>query len=231
LTAPAATCADERDDVAAGGDANGGDAGGAERRCIVSGERRDKAGLIRFVVGPGAVVVPDLDGVLPGRGLWVATARDMVAEAVRKRAFSKAAKAAVTAPDDLAERVQRLLTDRLVNAVALARRAGDAVCGYEKVRAVLRSGRASVLLSARDRQAEGARKMRALAQAMEAAVPMVDLLDAEQLGRPFGRADSVHAVVAAGAMTAKVLGAAERLAHYVGSAPIERVGGGDSEAR
>ena len=96
----------------------------------VTGERRDKAGLIRFVVGPGAVVVPDLDAVLPGRGLWVTARRDALAEAVRKRAFSRAAKAAVTAPEDLADRVQRLLTERLVDAVALARRAGDAVCGY-----------------------------------------------------------------------------------------------------
>lgn len=225
MTAPAATCTDD-----CASDA-GPDAGASERRCIVTGERREKARLIRFVVGPGAEVVPDLDAVLPGRGLWVSAERTAVADAVRKRAFSRAAKAAVTAPADLAERVERLLTERLVNAVGLARRAGDAVCGYEKVRAVLRSGRASVLLSARDRQAEGARKMRALAQAMEAAVPMVDLLDAEQLGRPFGRADSVHVVVAAGAMTAKVMGAAERLAHYVDGAPIERIGGGDSEAR
>lgn len=220
-----ATCADDRADT------NRDDAGDVQRRCLVTGERRDKRELIRFVVGPGAVVVPDLDAVLPGRGLWVTGQRATVAEAVKRRAFSRGAKAAVTAPDDLADRLGTMLTERLINAVALARRAGDAICGYEKVRAVLRSGRASVLLSARDRQAEGARKMRALAQAMEAAVPMVDLLDAEQLGRPFGRADSVHAVIATGAMTAKVMGAAERLAHYLGCAPIERIGGGDSEAR
>ncbi|MGF1627014.1 MAG: RNA-binding protein [Alphaproteobacteria bacterium] len=220
-----ATCADDRADT------DRGDAGDVQRRCLVTGERRDKGELIRFVVGPGAVVVPDLDAVLPGRGLWVTGQRVTVADAVKRRAFSRGAKAAVTAPDDLADRLGTMLTERLINAVALARRAGDAICGYEKVRAVLRSGRASVLLSARDRQAEGARKMRALAQAMEAAVPMVDLLDAEQLGRPFGRADSVHAVIATGAMTAKVMGAAERLAHYLGCAPIERIGGGDSEAR
>lgn len=220
MSAPAANCADERP----------AKAGDVERRCLVTGAHHDKSGLIRFVVGPGAVVVPDLDAVLPGRGLWVTGERSVVAEAVRRRAFSRGAKAPVTASDDLADRVGKLLTERLINAVSLARRAGDAICGYEKVRGVLRSGRASVLLSARDRQAEGARKMRALAQAMEAAVPMVDLLDAEQLGRPFGRTDSVHAVIATGAMTAKVMGAAERLAHYLGCAPIERIGGGDSEA-
>lgn len=198
---------------------------------MVSGVRHDKSALLRFVVGPDGVVCPDLDQVLPGRGLWVTADHATVAEAVRRRSFSRAAKAQVTAPDDLADRVATLLTQRLINAIALARRAGDAVAGFEKVRAVLRSGRASVLLSARDRQADGARKMRALAQAMEASVPLVDLLDAEQLGRPFGRADCVHAVVAAGAMTAKVMGAADRLARYLGYAQVETIGGGDSEAR
>lgn len=222
MNAPAtSTCAHERADLA----------DRPERRCIVTGERHDTSALLRFVVGPDGSVCPDLDEGLPGRGLWVAADRATVAEAVKRRSFSRAARAQVSAPDDLDDRVARLLTDRLINAIALARRAGDAVSGYEKVRAVLRSGRASVLLSARDRQADGARKMRALAQAMEASLPLVDLLDGEQLGRPFGRADCVHAVIATGAMTAKVMGAADRLAHYLGYAPIERIGGGDSEAR
>ncbi|MEZ5668416.1 MAG: RNA-binding protein [Alphaproteobacteria bacterium] len=202
-----------------------------ERRCIVTGARGDAADLLRFVVGPGQEVVPDLDGKLPGRGLWVTADAATVAEAVRRRAFARAAKAAVNAADDLADRVGGLLTDRLIAAVALARRAGDAVCGYEKVRAVLHSGRASVLLSARDRQADGARKLRALAQALDRPVPLVDLLDADQLGRPFGRQESVHAAIAAGPMTTKVMGAAGRLARYRGLDPVATAGGGDSEAR
>lgn len=221
MIAPAPTCAH---DIPA-------KARDEERRCLVTGERHDRSVLLRFVVGPGSVVVPDLDAVLPGRGLWITADRETVAQAVKRRVFSRGAKAPVTASDDLADRVGTMLTERLINAISLARRSGDAICGYEKVRAVLRSGRASVLLSARDRQADGARKLRALAQAMEPPVRMVDLLDAEQLGRPFGRADSVHAVIASGAMTAKIMGAADRLAHYLGCAPIGRIGSGDSEAR
>lgn len=233
-------------------DAPGEDeAEGVERRCIVTGARADPVGLIRFVVGPDGSAVPDLDGKLPGRGLWVTGDRHSVAEAVAKRAFSRVARKPVAADEGLADRVGHLLTERLVNAIALARRAGDAVCGYEKVRAVLRSGRASVLLSARDRQADGARKMHALAQGLArgspggsppgspkalpegaaAPVPLVDLLDASQLGRPFGRAESVHAAIAAGTMTAKVMRAAERLARFEDRLPIRAIGGGDCEAR
>ncbi len=34
------------------------DQDGPERRCIVTGEVQPKGGLMRFVVGPGAVIVP-----------------------------------------------------------------------------------------------------------------------------------------------------------------------------
>ena len=45
-----------------------------ERRCIVTGETQPRAGLIRFVAGPDAIVVPDLAEKLPGRGFWVVAA-------------------------------------------------------------------------------------------------------------------------------------------------------------
>ncbi|MFN7633375.1 MAG: DUF448 domain-containing protein, partial [Acetobacteraceae bacterium] len=41
---------------------------GPLRRCIVTRESQPKERMIRFVVGPGAAVVPDLSGRLPGRG-------------------------------------------------------------------------------------------------------------------------------------------------------------------
>ena len=45
------------------------DQDGPERKCIVSGQSQPKAGLIRFVIGPDAMVVPDVLARLPGRGI------------------------------------------------------------------------------------------------------------------------------------------------------------------
>ena len=44
---------------------------GPERRCIATGELRDPALMIRFVVGPEGQAVPDVRNKLPGRGIWV----------------------------------------------------------------------------------------------------------------------------------------------------------------
>ena len=83
-----------------------------ERRCIVSGERGDPAGLLRFVAGPDGTVVPDLDGDLPGRGLWVSARRSAVAEAVRRNAFSRAARQRLQAAPELPALVADLLRRR-----------------------------------------------------------------------------------------------------------------------
>ncbi len=90
-----------------------------ERRCIVSGEVVPEEKLIRFVAGPGGVVVPDLARKLPGRGLWVTANREAVTTAAKKGAFSRAAKAKLSAPADLADQVERLLTQRVLDGLGL----------------------------------------------------------------------------------------------------------------
>ena len=84
-----------------------------ERRDIVSGQVMDEAALVRFVAGPGGLVVPDLARKLPGRGLWVAADRASVETAVKRGAFSRAAKAKLSAPADLADQVETLLRRRI----------------------------------------------------------------------------------------------------------------------
>ncbi|HET6224250.1 MAG TPA: DUF448 domain-containing protein, partial [Dongiaceae bacterium] len=58
---------------------------GPLRRCLVTREVLPKTDLVRFVVGPDGVLVPDVAGRLPGRGLWVKAQRDVLAAAVAKR--------------------------------------------------------------------------------------------------------------------------------------------------
>src|SRR6478609_5989709 len=102
-----------------------------QRRDLVSGQVRDEAELIRFVVGPDGAVVADLGRKLPGRGLWVAADRASVETAARKGLFSRAAKMKVAAPADLADRVDVLLRRRLLDGLGLAKRAGALTFGYE----------------------------------------------------------------------------------------------------
>jgi predicted RNA-binding protein YlxR (DUF448 family) len=125
-----------------------------ERRCLVAGDARPKDELIRFVVGPDRVLVPDLAQNLPGRGLWVTAARAPIEEAARKNLFARAAKTSVKSAPDLADQVATLLQKRCLEFLGLARGAGIAVFGQPQVEAALKTGKITLLLLARDAKAE-----------------------------------------------------------------------------
>lgn len=183
---------------------------GPERRCIASGAVRPKAELLRFVVGPDGQVVPDAEQRLPGRGIWLSARRDVVNTAVTKRLFARAARRAVVVPEDLADSVERLLVRRTLAVLGMARRAGQAVCGFEKVKAELKSGRVAVLVEARDASADGRGKMKALA----GSAPVIELFDGAELGSVFGRDHAVHVGVAPGGLADKLLDEAGKLAGF-----------------
>ena len=172
-----------------------------DRRCIVTGQVRPKAEMLRFVLSPAGEVVPDLGAGLPGRGIWLSARRDVVNTALAKRLFARAARRAAIVPDDLADRVEELLVRRCLDALGLARRAGQAVCGYEKVRAEIKARRAAAVIEARDAAADGRGKMRALATGL----PVVELFDAAELGGVFGRETAVHVAMAPGGLADRLL--------------------------
>ena len=194
------------------------DRDGPERRCIVSGERQPPYGLIRFVVGPEGQVVPDLAGKLPGRGMWVGADRAILAQAAARH-FARAAKAPVRVPDGLADLVQALFLRRVIDTIALARKGGQAVAGYEKVREWLQRGDAEVLIQASDGSPRGLTKLRPPEGGAH-----VTCLNAQELGMAFGREHVIHGALAAGGLAARVVEEAAKLARLRG--PIDAGGVG-----
>jgi len=196
----------------------GPDALGPQRRCIVTGEVRDRAALLRFVVGPGGEIVPDAAARLPGRGLWLSPRRDIVERAAAKRLFARAARRPVLVPPDLADRIEALLARRCCETLGLARRAGLALAGFEKVSEAVRTGRAALLLSALDGAEAGRRKLAALGRSL----PCISALAAAEMGEAFGRDRVVHAAVGRGQLGERLLGEADRLVGFRREAVVVR---------
>jgi predicted RNA-binding protein YlxR (DUF448 family) len=169
-----------------------------ERRDIVSGEVRAEAELIRFVVGPDGQAVPDLARKLPGRGMWVAADRVSVEAAAKKGAFARSAKAPVKAPADLADQVAALLRARILNALGLARKAGDLTSGFEKVSSTIASGKAAWLIEASDGAADGRGKLLRLARHQSPAPGVVGVFTSAELGLALGGENVIHTAFLAG---------------------------------
>jgi hypothetical protein len=181
------------------------DRDGPERRCIVTGETGPKDGLIRFVTGPDGMVIPDILEKLPGRGMWVTASRAVIDKA-GKGQFSRSAKAPVKVPEGLADEVDRQLSRRVCDLIALARKAGQAVCGFEKVKEQLASGDVRVLLQAADGSTRGKSKLWTPTGAR-----YFDCLTGNELGLAFGRDIVIHAALASGALGDKVVEGAAKL--------------------
>lgn len=193
---------------------------GPERRCIATGESGPTDRLIRFALSPDGEVVPDLAARLPGRGVWLTAERALAERAAQKRLFARAFRAPVRVADDLPDRLEALLVERVIALIGLARKAGQAVTGAEKVRARILSGQAAVLLQARDGAPDGRRKLAALAEAAgDGRIARVELLDAAELGLAFGRDFAIHAALDTGGFAARLSGEARRLSGFRGAPP------------
>jgi predicted RNA-binding protein YlxR (DUF448 family) len=180
------------------------------RRCIVTRDVLPKDALIRFVIGPSGEVVPDVQGRLPGRGLWVKAERAALATAVAKNLFAKAARRAVETPPDLVDRTANLLRQRCLDHLGLARRAGQVVCGFEKVSDALRAARVAVLVAASDAAADGRSKLKAIAGDL----PTLSSFTVAELSGALGRENVVHAALAPGRLAERLLVDAARLVGF-----------------
>jgi uncharacterized protein len=185
---------------------------GPLRRCIVTRERLPKERMIRFVVGPDRALVPDLAATLPGRGIWLSASGDVLETARAQgglgRAFARAARGPVMVPPDLPAVLETALVRRIGELLGLARRAGQAVAGFEKAREWMRTGRGRLVLQALDGSA--AERARFIAGVGEA-VLVLNPLPASALGRVFGRDHVVHVAIAPGRLGERLATEAARL--------------------
>jgi len=186
------------------------DGGLAERMCIVTREVKDEADLVRFVRGPDGAVVPDIDRKLPGRGVWVSARRNSVAEAIRRKAFGRGLGEAKADPD-LPDLVAGLLRKAAISYLSLAKKAGALVAGNAKVGGLLASGKARLLLHAREATLGGQRKLEAMAGPD---IATVRLFTSDEMSLALGRPNVIHAAVVGGGIAERLLSAARRAEAY-----------------
>jgi predicted RNA-binding protein YlxR (DUF448 family) len=197
-------------------DRGSGSMGGSrERRCIVTGEVLPEARLLRFVLAPDGQVVPDVEAKLPGRGLWVSADRTIIAQAVAKRLFARAAKAPAFADSGLPERAESRLVERILAHLGLARRAGELVLGFDQVDKALRGANPPALvIEAAEAAPDGRRKLQAAATAGGHVPFVIGALTNAELSLALGRENVVHAALKPGRIAERLIFEAERLGGF-----------------
>ena len=137
-----------------------------QRTCIVTGKFLPARQLMRFVADPAGVIVPDIAGTLPGRGVWLIPTQKNIGCALAKNLFARRLKSPVQNNPELSEMVEGLLIKLILGTLGFARKAGMLVSGYVKVEATIRSGEAHCVLHAMDGKEEGIRKLGCVIRSM-----------------------------------------------------------------
>jgi predicted RNA-binding protein YlxR (DUF448 family) len=194
------------------------EAEGSIRTCIVTRAKLPPEELMRFVLGPGDVVTPDLRRKLPGRGVWVQATALAVAEAVKRKAFARGFKAPAIASPALADEVDVLLARDALQSLAMANKAGMVASGAFKVEGDIARNLPAAIVEASDGSPDGARKIFAALlrrwgdEAKE--TPRVELFASSQLDLALGRTNVIHAALRKGAASDAFLARCRRLARY-----------------
>jgi predicted RNA-binding protein YlxR (DUF448 family) len=191
-------------------------AGERTRMCAVTREIRPLSELIRFVVGPDGAAVPDVKTKLPGRGLWITASREALGEAIKRKVFGRGFKREVRLPPDLADQTERLLERAVLDALAMAGKAGSVAAGFAKTEAALEHEEVIALLHAAGASADGVRKLQARAQRYRSGVPPAEIgfLTTAQLDLALSRPNVVHAALLAGPASETFLARCRRLERF-----------------
>lgn len=197
-----------------------------ERKCIISGERGSRDGLIRLALGPDGTVAPDVRARAGGRGAWIGvdrlTLEAAIAKGKLKGALARAFKTATfLIPDDLPEQIEAALRRATLDRLGLEARAGTLLTGSEKIADAARKGTVDLLLHAKDAALDGSRK---LDQALRVGLGIEDgqgrglVIPASRaiLSMALGRENVVHIALIAPAAAARVSDALDRWRGFIG---------------
>jgi predicted RNA-binding protein YlxR (DUF448 family) len=206
------------------------------RTCIVTRQKHEPQQLIRFVLAPNNEVTPDLAHKLPGRGAYVVMNKEKVGEAAKKNAFSKAFKQSVTIPQGLAETIATMLRKQVVEALAIANKAGLASFGYENVLKLATSRKAKMIIHASEGSERGFSKINSAIsaeltlemneplhfsaksgkEANEKNATVLRFLNGDELALATGKSGITHIGLKEGQALRLLLERAQKYQHYVG---------------
>jgi predicted RNA-binding protein YlxR (DUF448 family) len=210
-----------------------------ERTCILSGGKAARDAFVRLAISPDGLVLPDVHARAPGRGAWIGVSRADLEKAVAKGklkgALARAYKgAALSIPEDLADRIEAGLTRSLTDRLGLELKSGKLLMGSDRIAQNAREGKVEWLAHAADASEDGSRKLdqawRVGRDEEGSGLKGIRLpLDRETLSVALGRDNVVHLALNDRGSAQRVESQLQRLLHFQGQVPCRDSGATDMD--
>jgi predicted RNA-binding protein YlxR (DUF448 family) len=146
--------------------------------------------LLRVVLGPTGELMLDAHEKLTGRGAYLCPQRPCAEQAVKGARFREALRHEVTPgrSDELVDAMVRVMAERALTCVRMARKAGRTVSGYTQVTRALMHEPVACLLMAEDTATD--RRYEYQERCAQRQIPYRSFLTKAQLGDLAGRDES-----------------------------------------
>lgn len=161
------------------------------RKCVLTGEVKPKTELLRFVVLTDGTVIPDFNKKVDGHGFYISNSKKMLAGLTVKNPLNKILHTNTIVKEDLPIMVERILHKKGLDSLNLARKAGDLVLGFEKVKDLILKGKAAFVIEASDAGDDGKDKITAMAKDLE----KFSIYDVADLSRALNHENTVYLAV------------------------------------
>ena len=118
-------------------------------KCFLTGEKLDKATLLRFALSPTREVVPDCYNKLAGRGFWVRPEKSTLKLLEKSKKLTSYYEGEVFFDPKMNEIIKRLVTKKILKQLSLARKAGLLVIGSDGIKSSFNTGKLCLVISAK----------------------------------------------------------------------------------
>ena len=176
------------------------------RKCILTGQILPKEDLLRFVLLKDGRLIPDFNKKLEGRGIYISNSLALIKGLTIKSPLNKMLHTNVIIDTELPQTVERILHKKGLEAINLARKAGDLILGFEKVQDTIKKGKAAFVIEAADAGDDGKQKIAAMAADLD----KYTVYDIATLSEALNRENTVYLAVKKSSMHAMVRTALKR---------------------
>ena len=171
------------------------------RKCVYTGKILPKEQLLRFVLLQDGTVIPDFNKKLDGHGFYLLNSKKLLQElSAKANPLNKILHAKTIMSEDLPQTIEQILYKKGLDTLNLARKAGDLVMGFEKVKDIITKGKAAFVIEAADAGEDGKMKIASIAGNLE----KFTLYDIADLSNALKREYTVHLAVKQGPTSAMV---------------------------
>lgn len=174
------------------------------RKCVFSGKILPKEQLLRFVLLKDGTIIPDFNKKIDGHGFYLQNSKKLLQElSAKTNPLNKILHTKTIMNENLPQIVEQILYKKGMDSLNLARKAGDLIMGFEKVRDTIIKGKVSFVIEAADAGEDGKTKIAAMSQDLE----KFTLYNVASLSDALKRENTVYLAVKQGPTSAMVYSA------------------------